>query len=70
MPSHTAIARERALASRLARFVSRYFLLIVVAVALVVALVVALTGAYPHRTPETLLARDILTYQPLSLIHI
>lgn len=67
MPSHTAIARERALASRLARFASRYFLLIVVAVALVVALVVALTGAYPHRTPETLLARDILTYQPLLL---
>ncbi|MDD6928693.1 MAG: polymerase [Bacteroidales bacterium] len=67
MPSHTAITRERALASRLARFVSRYFLLIVVAVALVVALVVALTGAYPHRTPETLLARDILTYQPLLL---
>ena len=67
MPSHTAIAREPSLASRLARFVSRYFLLIVVAVALVVALVVALTGAYPHRTPETLLARDILTYRPLLL---
>lgn len=67
MPSHTAIAREPSLASRLARFASRYFLLIVVAVALVVALVVALTGAYPHRTPETLLARDILTYRPLLL---
>ena len=67
MPSHTAIARERSLASRLGRFVSRYFFLIVVAVALVVAFVVALTGAYPHRTPETLLARDILTYQPLLL---
>ncbi len=67
MPSHTAIARERALASRLVRFVSRYFLLIVVAVALVVAGIVALTGAYPHRTPGTLLARDILTYQPLLL---
>ena len=65
MPSHTAITRERSLASRLVRFVSRYFFLIVVAVALVVALVVALTGAYPHRTPETLLARDILTFQPL-----
>ena len=67
MPSHTAIARERSLASRLVRFVSRYFLLIVVAVALVVAGIVALTGAYPHRTPGTLLARDILTYQPLLL---
>ena len=61
MPSHTASARERSLVSRLVRFVSRYFLLIVVAVALVVAGVVALTGAYPHRTPGTLLARDILT---------
>ena len=67
MPSHTAIARESSLVSRLASFVSRYFFLIVVAVALVVAFVVALTGAYPHRTPETLLARDILTYQPLLL---
>lgn len=67
MPSHTAIARESSLVSRLARFVSRYFFLIVVAVALVVALVVALTGAYPHRTPETLLARDILTFKPLLL---
>ena len=65
MPSHTAIARERSLASRLVRFVSRYFFLIVIAIALVVACVVALTGAYPHRTPETLLARDILTFQPL-----
>lgn len=65
MPSHTALARERSLASRLVRFVSRYFFLIVIAVALVVACVVALTGAYPHRTPETLLARDILTFQPL-----
>ena len=67
MPSHTAIARESSFASCLARFVSRYFFLIVVAVALVVAFVVALTGAYPHRTPETLLARDILTFQPLLL---
>ena len=65
MPSHTAIARESSFTSRLARFVSRYFFLIVIAVALVVACVVALTGAYPHRTPETLLARDILTFQPL-----
>ena len=49
------------------RFVSRYFLLIVVAVALVVAGIVALTGAYPHLSLiHILLRQEIARQSPLG----
>lgn len=67
MPSHSSATEACTPRYRLASFISRYFFLVVVVVVLLVAGIVALTGAYPHRTPETLLARDILTYRPLLL---
>lgn len=67
MPSHSSATEACTPRYRLASFISRYFFVVVVGVVLLVAGIVALTGAYPHRTPETLLARDILTYRPLLL---
>ena len=67
MPSHSSATEACTPRYRLASFISRYFFLVVVGVVLLVAGIVALTGAYPHRTPETLLARDILIYRPLLL---
>lgn len=67
MPSHSSATEACTPRYRLASFISRHFFLVVVGVVLLVAGIVALTGAYPHRTPETLLARDILTYRSLLL---